>query len=1157
MNRLSALLFVLLCRSLAEAQVIPEYSMQNLTVTDCDGFLYDSGGEGDIYDNNENLVFTIQGSGPVTLQFFGQFCLENNLDFVTLYNGPTIGSPLLAGPFTGNNLPSGTFSASSGFLTVHMTSDNSVTYCGFSALWNVQAPPPVPPVISVNTLPTCGATSFILNFSTPVPCQSVADATLSVTANGPIPVTGFAPLGCANDLTSAATITLGAPISYNCDYDLLLDIGLPDACDSIWNFDINGSFLYNLCPVNAQVNLDQSPVCAGGCTTITAQPVANCFSYTYQWSHGLPPTAGPHTICPPATDTYTVTITEVQTGIQTTFNTVVEVVEISFSLTPATVCSNEAPFALPVSPPGGTWTGPGVDPDDPSLFDPGEASIGSNSLTYTLGGCSETMSITVIEIDAGGVIAACPGTAPFALNGLPAGGTWSGPNLQPGNLFDPNTVGQFVLTYTANGCADNLTVNVNAITIADIPTEICQSEPEFSILFDPIGGSWSGPGLVDGFTGTFNPRDMPAGNVTLTYTAEGCSQDFILLVKEINVGEKWRNACPENAPFVPFPSFSPPGGTWTGPGILNNFSGLFAPAVAGNDTWNDLIYTAPNGCTDTIHMYVRQTEILTPELFMCEGADDVPLDFDSVGSTPWGGTWSGSGVVDLGDGDYLFSPSQAGLGSFALTYTVNNCADDMVMVVHPNQLNIPDQQFCSNEPPVLFGSAETAGGTWSGPGIDPTTGLYTPANGQPGTSTITWTSPAGCTDSFQVTLELFQQAQITGLEDVYCFVNQSFDAGLIEPGGVFTGGDSPSTFNPATAGEGVHQVIYTISGQLCFSSDTLNITVHPELTTQFDASVIIICPGQSSTLTVTPSGGQPGAQYTFTWDNGLFPVNQHTVSPTVTTTYTVITSDGCSDPVTDTVTISVENKISLEITTGGELCFGEPNFAFAQASPDGNYEYTWQTNPPTTGQMLDIASGSVVQLLVVNLDDGCQKDSLITIPSQPPVVANFSFTPNVECVAHDAVISLLDLSQNATAGTWTIGSETFPYVPGENPNVSPGSGIFNVTLIVENDKGCKDTAMVSLCVLDEMLFFVPDIFSPNSDGSNDVLYVRTRNVQAMTFIIYNRWGEKVFESNRPQDGWDGDFRGKPSPSGAYAYWLSLTFYGGQEENRKGTITLVR
>jgi gliding motility-associated-like protein len=1150
---------MLICPRLS-AQDIPEYNMQNLTVQDCDGILYDSGGPSGIYDNNENLVFTIQGVGPVQFTFFGQFCLEENLDFVTLYDGPNIGSPLLAGPFTGTTTPAGTFTANSGTLTILMTSDISVTYCGFSAIWNVVAPPPVPPTISIPAVPACGSTGFDIVMSSPVPCQSVSDAAVTLsTIAGSVGVTSVAPLGCVNNQTFVATVVLSQPISYNCLYNVLLDIGLPDQCDSIHNFELTTSFLENQCPINAQINVAQNPVCVGGCTTLLAQVAsANCFTYTYSWNQGLPNGPGPHNVCPNVTTSYSVTITEVQTGVQSVFSVTVEVVDIDFAPTPTNFCSNEPPIALPANPPGGSWSGSGVNPDDPTIFDPGEADFGMNTLTYSLGGCSASVEVEVLEINAGGVIAACAGTAPFQLNGQPDGAVWlPGPGLTLPNTFNPAVAGQYVLTYTDFGCSDDLTINVDDIAVADVPSEICQSEPEFTINFAPFGGIWSGPGLVNATLGIFDPRQMPAGNVTLTYTAIGCSQNFTVFVKEINVGPKFRNACPANPPFVPFPAFAPPGGTWSGPGILNPASGLFSPGVAGENTWNELIYTAPNGCTDTIFMFVKQTEVPLTQLFFCEGDPNLPLTFDTVGSMPWGGFWTGIGVVSLNDGFFDFSPTVAGVGTFPITYSVNNCTDNMTMVVHPNALNIQNQTFCTNDPPVIFGTAQTVGGTWSGGGVNPQTGEFNPAAAGPGTYTITWTSPAGCTDSFQVTVELFIPAQITGLLNEYCFVDQSFDAGLVQPGGTFMGGDSPTTFNPSVAGAGTHTLIYTQTNSQCPSADTLTVIVHPELTAQLTASETVICPGQSSVLSVTAAGGPPGAVYSYAWNNGLLPISQHTVSPTVTTTFTVTLTDGCSDPVDLTVTIEVGSEIVLDVITSGEICFGEEGFALASASPDGNYQYVWQTSPPVNGPLLEAPAGTAANLVVTDLDSGCFAEQLVLIPTQPPVIANFSISPSVDCIPYEGSITLFDLSQNGTTGSWDVGGQIIPYVPGENPTVVPQSGNISVSLTIENDKGCSDSAFQSLCVQDDSLYFLPDIFSPNGDGSNDVLYVRARNVKLMTFIVYNRWGERVFRSENPKDGWDGEFRGAPSPTGVYAFWLEIEFLDGMRVEEKGNITLVR
>jgi gliding motility-associated-like protein len=86
---------------------------------------------------------------------------------------------------------------------------------------------------------------------------------------------------------------------------------------------------------------------------------------------------------------------------------------------------------------------------------------------------------------------------------------------------------------------------------------------------------------------------------------------------------------------------------------------------------------------------------------------------------------------------------------------------------------------------------------------------------------------------------------------------------------------------------------------------------------------------------------------------------------------------------------------------------------------------------------------------------------------------------------------------------------------------------------------------------------VPTGFSPNGDGNNDILYVRGGAIETMNIKIFNRWGEKVFESNSLSQGWDGKFKGKPQEMDAYAYILTATFIDGTTALKKGNITLVR
>ena len=88
--------------------------------------------------------------------------------------------------------------------------------------------------------------------------------------------------------------------------------------------------------------------------------------------------------------------------------------------------------------------------------------------------------------------------------------------------------------------------------------------------------------------------------------------------------------------------------------------------------------------------------------------------------------------------------------------------------------------------------------------------------------------------------------------------------------------------------------------------------------------------------------------------------------------------------------------------------------------------------------------------------------------------------------------------------------------------------------------------------------FIPQIFSPNSDGFNDVLFVQGRNISNLTFIIYDRWGTKIFESNDQSKGWDGNYQGSPSLSGVYVYYVEASINGEAErQSKKGNFTLVR
>lgn len=89
------------------------------------------------------------------------------------------------------------------------------------------------------------------------------------------------------------------------------------------------------------------------------------------------------------------------------------------------------------------------------------------------------------------------------------------------------------------------------------------------------------------------------------------------------------------------------------------------------------------------------------------------------------------------------------------------------------------------------------------------------------------------------------------------------------------------------------------------------------------------------------------------------------------------------------------------------------------------------------------------------------------------------------------------------------------------------------------------------------VYFVPNAFTPDGDGLNEVLFVRGAAIDEVFFAIYNRWGEKVFESTSKTQGWDGTFKGKMLTPDVYGYYVEVRCFNGETYFKKGNVTLIR
>src|SRR6185312_12765646 len=112
------------------------------------------------------------------------------------------------------------------------------------------------------------------------------------------------------------------------------------------------------------------------------------------------------------------------------------------------------------------------------------------------------------------------------------------------------------------------------------------------------------------------------------------------------------------------------------------------------------------------------------------------------------------------------------------------------------------------------------------------------------------------------------------------------------------------------------------------------------------------------------------------------------------------------------------------------------------------------------------------------------------------------------------------------------------------------------TVNITSDSGCSTIKTVTIEVNCGNVF-VPDAFSPNGDGQNDILYVRGDCIKEIDFRIFDRWGNKVFESASLSNGWDGTYSGKLMNTGTYVYFLVVSTYDGKAYSKKGNVALVR
>ncbi len=464
--------------------------------------------------------------------------------------------------------------------------------------------------------------------------------------------------------------------------------------------------------------------------------------------------------------------------------------------------------------------------------------------------------------------------------------------------------------------------------------------------------------------------------------------------------------------------------------------------------------------------------------------------------------------------------------------------------------------------------------------------------------TLQWTSPtSGCIfDSIlpiTVNPGMIPSITIPPAGPICAGVNVTFAAISVNPGvtptyqwfvnSVPVGGNQ-TTFSSTTLNNGDSiKVVLTASGIVCGSNvDTSNVIVMvvnpivvPNVTITADPSGII-CPGSNVTFTADTTNGNGGTDPTFQWQlNGSNAgTNSKTFSSNSLKTGDIITvimtsNAPCPVPPTDTSNqIVMQVYPPVTVTTVGDttICPGQLVTICATAANGngGPYFYSWD-NGGGNNNCANV-SPVVTTIYTVSATDSCHTNPAtgqVTVTVLPPPLANFTYSPSDISILTPTV-HFTDLSSGDIAPWfWNFGDSATS--TDHNPvHIYKSPGIYIITLVVTNSNGCMDSITYRLEIHDEYYFYIPNAFTPNGDGINDFFCPQgTDALQSLPLIytmeIYNRWGEKIFETINTSYPWYGQVNDGTKIAEAGVYVYRITFQNPHFTNKVlvGSVALIR
>jgi gliding motility-associated-like protein len=808
---------------------------------------------------------------------------------------------------------------------------------------------------------------------------------------------------------------------------------------------------------------------------------------------------------------------------------------------------------------------------------------GAYTVTVTdANGCTAQTSVTITQPQAGLALSTtqvnvlCFGNSTGSINLTATGGTapytyaWSNNTTQedPSNL----AAGAYTVTVTdANGCTATTTVTItqpgSAVSVSATPQNILCLNGTGSVNSTPSGGvapytySWTNNATTQNIT------NLQAGSYTVTVQdANGCTANAtgVVAITLSQVPVQILNLTGTTVLTCTNPTIVLQA---TG-GVTYNWTGGSTPQNDTNSLTLPGTYTVnmidPNGCPVSQTITLTQNITLPPAAITnvtgttvidCN-APSIDLQATGGGTYQWNNNLGTSANVNI---------VQAGTYTVVVT-AANGCQDSSTV----NITVAPVPAVTGNDTTICSGQSVTLS-----PVYYPNGGQMVWTNGQttptitvnPNTTTMysvlyTWN---GCVGTEDILVTVNPTPTVTASSANVCFGDVAqLTATPNLPNGTYqwiTTNETTQSISVSPQTTTSYTVEYTLNG--CTSSvatGTVTVTPLPVIT----VPDVTICAGTTGTLTASSNvaGG------TYSWNQGGTTASI-TEGPLATTSYSVSYSvNGCtSNTASPTINVNPLPSVSFTLdTTSGCV----PVTVGLSADTTGQQAtYAWTSTGASgtvgaNGQMI-FAVGGCYDITLTATMNGCAnsltQSSVVCVQDYP--VASFEANPST-FTEPSQTVNFNNTSIGATGYVWNFGdgnlsNDEFPQHMFQGTNDG-----YTITLIASTSMGCMDSTSITIAANLGATYYVPNTFTPDGDKFNQVFlptFSTGVSSEGYEMVIYNRWGEVMFETHNMQVGWDGSYglEGLDCPTGTYTYKIAFVLVNGGQERiiLTGHVNLLR